>query len=201
MPALVNAFDAAVERWVARHHSPALDRVFFTLSSAADHSVLWFALGTLRAARRGDTRFATRFGLAMGLESAVTNGVLKTFAGRVRPARGIATRADGSLPYGMHNPVTSAFPSGHATAAFTAATILADGTSTGPLLFGLAGLVAASRVYVGLHHTSDAIAGTAVGLVFGQLLRHWVRSAPPPPGGIPAGAVGLPPSKSTGRFS
>ena len=30
------------------------------------------------------------------------------------------------LPYGMHRPRTSSFPSGHATSAFTAAMLLAD---------------------------------------------------------------------------
>jgi undecaprenyl-diphosphatase len=171
----VQRLDAAGDLLVERFRSPALDRVFYPLSSAADHSMLWHALGAWRGLRTGDARVARRFGLIMAAESALTNGVIKGLFRRVRPTDGPGTRAepgeqDGDLPYGLRRPVTSSFPSGHATAAFTAAVVLSTKRSA-PLYFGLAALVATSRVYVRLHHTSDVLAGAALGTVMGIVAR------------------------------
>jgi undecaprenyl-diphosphatase len=101
----------------------------------------------------------------MGIESFVTNVIVKSMFGRVRPPT-----ADEPLPYDLHRPVTSSFPSGHATAAFCAATILVRDGRSRPAWYGLASLVAVSRVYVGLHHPSDVLAGAALGRVLGTAL-------------------------------
>jgi undecaprenyl-diphosphatase len=169
--ARVRAFDDRVDAWVERHRGPRLDPLFFGLSSAADHGLLWIALGAIRSARSGDPAPALRLAAAMGVESALTNGPVKACFRRIRPPHDPASPLPfGPLPYGMHRPRTSAFPSGHATSAFTAATLLSRGTSAGPLYFGLAALVASSRVYVRMHHPSDVLGGVALGLVFGQVL-------------------------------
>lgn len=168
----VRAFDAAVERALEPVRSPVLDRCMYTLSSAADHSLLWFGIGGLRALRRGDLEFAVKFGVSMGLESALTNGLVKSAFRRVRPEHEIA---EGPLPYGMRRPITSSFPSGHATAAFTAATILAHTGRGDAFWYVIATVVAGSRVYVRMHHTSDVIAGAAVGIVLGRVARRWFR--------------------------
>ncbi|MBA2326759.1 MAG: phosphatase PAP2 family protein [Actinobacteria bacterium] len=177
--AAVRALDDRVDNWVERHRNPRLDPFFYRLSSAADHGLLWTALGGLRSARAGDPVPGLRLGAAMGIESALTNGPIKACFRRIRPPH----QPDGPLPYGMHRPRTSAFPSGHATSAFTAATLLSQGTNLGPLYFGLAGLVASSRVYTRMHHASDVLAGAALGLAFGQIAKRLLpmhpRSGPP----------------------
>jgi undecaprenyl-diphosphatase len=110
---------------------------------------------------------------ALGIESFLTNVVVKSFVRRVRPDRG--PEPEGPLPYGMRVPITSSFPSGHATAAFTAAVFLSDGDpQLAPVWFGLAGAVAFSRVYVRMHHASDVVAGAALGLAVGGVLRRIV---------------------------
>jgi undecaprenyl-diphosphatase len=165
----IDRFDATVDRAVGRFRVPALDAVMYPVSSSADHSLLWFIIGTGLSIRRGDLRFATRFAAAMGLESALTNGPVKSLFRRARPA---PHAAEGPLPFGMRRPITSSFPSGHATAAFTAAVLLAD-RHPGPW-YALAAVVAGSRVYVGMHHASDVVVGAGFGLAFGHALRRWV---------------------------
>jgi undecaprenyl-diphosphatase len=164
----IRAIDAAIDDAVARLRTPALDRCVYVVSSAADHSLLWHAAGVARELLgRGDLGRAARFVLAMGAESALTNGVIKSLFGRVRPV----DYADVEFRYGLRRPVTSAFPSGHATAAFCAATLLGGG----PGWYAAAGAVAATRVYVRLHHASDVLAGAALGLAIGHALRRFVN--------------------------
>ncbi len=171
MTSVVQAFDQSVDHWVEQHRNPALDRVFYALSSAADHSLLWVAIGALRQATgRGRPGSALRLTGVLAVESALTNGPIKALFRRVRPA--LAPDQPGPLPYGLRRPVTSAFPSGHATSAFTAAAYLAKGDPLGPAYYLLAIAVAASRVYVRLHHASDVLAGAALGMAYGTVARR-----------------------------
>jgi undecaprenyl-diphosphatase len=166
----LDAFDRRVDEALDTVRGPALDAVMYRVSSVADHSLLWFTIGALRAARTEDVGFAVRFAAAMALESGLTNGPVKSLFRRTRPVHEIA---EGPLPYGMRRPVTSSFPSGHATAAFAAAVLLADRHRLP--WFGLATVVAGSRVYVRMHHASDVLGGAAFGLALGGVLRRWVR--------------------------
>jgi undecaprenyl-diphosphatase len=163
----IQRIDDAVDRAFDRVRGPALDGVVYPQSSAADHSLLWHFSGAARAlAKGGDVAWAARYAGAMAAESLLTNGVIKTAFGRVRPA----DYADIEWRHGMHRPITSSFPSGHATAAFCAATLLGGGP-----WYALAGAVATSRVYVRLHHASDVAAGAAIGLALGLAFRRFVR--------------------------
>ncbi|MFI5046467.1 MAG: phosphatase PAP2 family protein [Acidimicrobiia bacterium] len=164
----VHELDLAIDDWVERVRGPALDPVFYGLSSAADHGLVWLGIGSLSAARRGDPSLALRLGAAMGVESALTNGPVKLCFQRVRPE---SEAPHEPLPYGMHRPITSSFPSGHAASAFTAAVLLAD-SPLAPAYFVLAVGIAASRVYVRMHHTSDIVAGAALGIAFGTIARR-----------------------------
>jgi membrane-associated phospholipid phosphatase len=169
MPSRVHSLDLRVDAWVERIRGPQLDPVFYGLSSAADHGLLWLLIAASRSARRGDPRIALRMGAALGVESFLTNGPIKAMFRRVRPESDHP--AEGPLPYGMHRPLTSSFPSGHAASAFTAATLLAGGPAT-PVWFALAAAVASSRVYTSMHHTSDILAGAALGIVLGTVARR-----------------------------
>jgi undecaprenyl-diphosphatase len=74
-------------------------------------------------------------------------------------------------PLPIRQPLTSSFPSGHATAAFCGATLLADRDRLGPLYFLVAASVALSRVYVRIHHASDVVGGVVIGLLLGQFAK------------------------------
>jgi undecaprenyl-diphosphatase len=165
----VRAFDEAVDKWIAAHRSRAADAVFYGLSSAADHSILWFTIGAVQSVRRRDPSRGLRLATAIAGESILTNGIVKSFFRRVRPP---LEQDEGPLPFGMRRPITSSFPSGHATSAFMAAIVLSEGTGIAPAYFVLAAAVAGSRVYVRMHHASDVIAGAAFGLALGVVARR-----------------------------
>lgn len=177
--ARVRAADRAVDAAVSQARNPVLDAVFYPLSSAADHSLLWLATGGVReAVGRARPGTAVRLAAILGVESALTNMLVKSLFGRIRPLLDEPARM-GPLPWGLRRPVTSAFPSGHATAGFTAAVFLSR-ADPGPPWYLFAGLVAFSRVYVRLHHTSDVVAGAALGLAFGLVAREFAPGPPTP---------------------
>jgi undecaprenyl-diphosphatase len=80
----------------------------------------------------------------------------------------------------LRTPSTTSFPSGHASAAFTAATVLSEGDPLWPLYYAAAAVVASSRTYVKIHHASDVVAGVATGMVIGRIARKvWPRGGMP----------------------
>jgi undecaprenyl-diphosphatase len=165
--------DGAFER--VRGHR-VIDRVFYGASAMGDHGMLWVMLGALRGLR-GDHhwRAAVRVGLGVGIESVVVNAGVKSLFRRSRPV------VDAPRPYLLRIPLTSSFPSGHATSAFCAATLLSDGDPhLAPLYFGAATVVALSRIHVKIHHASDVAGGVAVGLLLGQIGKRIVPLEPPP---------------------
>ena len=78
-------------------------------------------------------------------------------------------------PHHLRAPSTSSFPSGHASAAAMAVTLLNEGSRIRPLNAALGAVVASSRVHVRIHHASDIVVGLAVGRV---LAKVWQRVWP-----------------------
>jgi undecaprenyl-diphosphatase len=169
----VAAFDAAVDRGFDRLRGhPAADRLFYSASELGEFSLVWWILGALRGLRsEHDWHAAARVGIGLGVESVLVNVVIKSLFRRTRPPW------DVDRPFRIRRPRTSSFPSGHATSAFSAAGLLAEDDVVWPLYYGIAVVVAASRVYVKVHHASDVIVGAAVGIGLGRLFR---RLAPLP---------------------
>ncbi|MGH9120300.1 MAG: phosphatase PAP2 family protein [Acidimicrobiales bacterium] len=168
----VRAFDDAVDRALDRVRGrPAVDRTMYVLSELADFSLLWHLLGVAQAAAgRRTVKDAVRLSAVLGVESLLVNGGIKSLFRRVRP------EPETPRPYNLRRPLTSSFPSGHASAAFTAASMLSERSSSWPLHYGLAGLVATSRIHVKIHHASDVVGGAAIGLALGHTVRRlWPR--------------------------
>lgn len=174
VPATFDPVDRAVDdAWNALRGRPAFDRLFYTASEAGNFSMIWHGLGLARALAVRDWRVAARTSAALGLESALVNGPIKSVFLRERPAKA------SDLPRRLRQPKTSSFPSGHASAAVVAASFLTE--SGGPAwrwsVRSLAAVVATSRVHVRIHHATDVVAGAGIGWVLARLARPIVRRA------------------------
>lgn len=167
----IDAFDEMVDSAFDKiRGNPIADRVFYTASALGDFGLIWVVFALLRALRGGqiNERAAVRAIVATGVESVAVNVVLKSLINRKRPV------ADVDHPLPFRQPISSSFPSGHATAAFCGATLLSDDDPIRPLYFATAGIVAASRIYVRIHHASDVVGGVVVGLGLGQIGKRLV---------------------------
>jgi undecaprenyl-diphosphatase len=165
----VAAFDDAADRAADRLRGhPVADRVFYGASALGEHGAVWLLLGALRGLRGGvHERAGLRLVAGVPVESLLVNGGVKSLFRRRRPV------ADGPRPLPLRIPITSSFPSGHASSSFFAAALLSDGDpALAPLYYAVAAVVAASRVYVKIHHASDVVGGVAIGSVLGAAAKR-----------------------------
>jgi undecaprenyl-diphosphatase len=166
-------FDAAVDAYVDRWRGdPRIDRLMYVASELGDFSLIWHLLASARSLapdRRAED--ALRMSTIIGLESVLVNGVLKSFVRRHRPPW------EQDRPHRLRRPRTSSFPSGHASSAATFVGVMAQDDPLWPLYAAVAGTVAASRVFVKIHHASDVVAGAALGIGLAIVARKlWPRS-------------------------
>ena len=106
----------------------------------------------------------------LGLESLILTGAavlpLKGVIGRKRPRN-----AENPFDFSLFSLKNSSFPSGDTTSAVALATVIAA-RSKNPWVavgaYGIAGLVAAGRVYRTRHWLSDTVGGIALGQMIGR---------------------------------
>jgi len=176
LPTWLDRFDDVVDqRWgEALRGRGGADRVFYLASQLGDFSLIWHLLGSAQGLRSDRDADATiRLAVVLLAESLLVNQGIKRLVDRPRP------RPTEPRPHDLRKPLTSSFPSGHASSAFTAAGVLGHhDPALAPLYYAIAAVVATSRVHVQVHHASDVIAGAALGAV---LARVATRLWPLPP--------------------
>jgi undecaprenyl-diphosphatase len=165
---LSRPFDEAIDQAFDRVRGRRVpDLLFYKLSELGDFSLIWHILGAATALNTPDpTRALFRNSVLLGGESLLVNQGVKRLFQRTRPVH------QHEHPHRLRTPLTSSFPSGHASAAFLAASILSDESRLAPAYYLLAAAVASSRVYVRAHHPSDVVVGAAIGIVLGKVARR-----------------------------
>jgi membrane-associated phospholipid phosphatase len=167
----IERFDRAVDELFDHlRGKPAADRVFYVASELGDFSLIWQILSTAQGAVRPDgIRRAVQLAAALGVESLLVNGVVKSAFRRARPV------VEVERPHKLRVPRTTSFPSGHASSAFFAAALLSDRSRAWPAYYGVAGVVALSRVHVRIHHASDVVGGAILGAALGAVATRVLR--------------------------
>jgi undecaprenyl-diphosphatase len=168
---------------VVDHRVGVLDPVFEGLSLMGSFGAVWLVVALAISGFSWSRPWLwTRVGAVILIAESVS-GALKTQIGRDRPPV-----VDPDPEPIVRLPDTHSLPSGHATVAFACATVLALAVPRLAIpLYVLAGLIAFSRVYVGVHYPFDVLAGAVLGYVLARALRTLAaalrRSAPQPRSG------------------
>ena len=155
------------------HRAGWLDPVFVALSIIGYAGLVWIGLAPLLAflARRN-----VYFGLGLSAvcvwsADLVSLGI-KAATARARPFETI-TQADPLIGA----TVGQSMPSGHAATSFAGAVVLTYLLRrSAPYVFVLATAISFSRVYVGVHYLSDAVAGAALGAAMALFVLALVRA-------------------------
>jgi membrane-associated phospholipid phosphatase len=119
--------------------------------------------------------------------SGVATELIKGMAGRDRPFLDNQDSDNFDFGGGFGGGGHTSFPSGHATAAFAIASVVASESSfrwphashfIQPIVYGLATSVALSRVYTDRHWASDVVAGAGIGTLTGLSVVRYHRLHP-----------------------
>ena len=124
----------------------------------------WIALAAVLCCFRPTRRAAIAAAIALLLSLLVNNLILKPLVDRTRPYEVLEGLVNLAPP-----PGDASFPSGHAGASFAASTAMAPHLRRrwAVCLLVLAGLIALSRLYIGVHFPTDVAAGVLIGVVLG----------------------------------
>lgn len=169
---LIYAFDKDISNWFQENKTSESESISH-LTSAFGHGIFLSALiASMYVSGELSNRDDLRKTALLSLESWAISGVivsaLKFTIGRARPLEG----EDSSCfhPFSFKSRFHS-FPSGHASAAFAVASVIADQSEElfiDILTYGLATMVAMSRVHDSKHWATDVLVGSAIGYYVGK---------------------------------
>ncbi|HXC24085.1 MAG TPA: phosphatase PAP2 family protein [Solirubrobacteraceae bacterium] len=138
-------------------HTPSRERSIKCFSKLGEHAGIWLALGTaesLLAHGERRSRWTRATGVVAGTYA--VNTTLKLAVRRARP------RLPG-LPPLTSTPTRFSFPSAHSSTSFAGALAYSRVGFPAAPLYALAGALALSRLYLGVHYPSDVLAGALLG--------------------------------------
>jgi len=173
-------FDDRLQNWVRNNRTQGSNDVATILKSAGDEMYVFPALAVLYVYGEGtedeQARRTTLLSLQSWIYSSVLTTGIKLSAHRHRPNTGDPyDRWDGPAVSGSH----VSFPSGHASTAWSVASVIAteygEVAAVPPVAYTVATLVSLSRVNDNDHWASDVFFSSATGYFIGKALTTWHR--------------------------
>lgn len=141
------------------------DKIMTTVSRIGDNGAVWLLLTGALGLRAKTRKTCTALSIALALDAASCNLILKPLTDRIRPFD-----RNPSVELLVSRPKDPSFPSGHTTAAFAVTTgLYKNGNKLWVPSLGMALLTATSRMYLYLHYPSDVVAGGVLGTLVGSL--------------------------------
>ena len=170
--ALFFAFDQRIKEWVDSNNTGQFDSAWEFVTNTGNGVFLGGLMASYYIAgeifKLDNMRKIALLGVESFIISGVLVGLLKYSIGRARPFTGESRLS--FHPFSSTSRYYS-FPSGHSVAAFSVATVIAEHSKeflVDVLAYGMATLVAMSRVHKNKHWASDVFIGSAIGFFIGK---------------------------------
>ena len=163
---MMNLFEARIVYWIQQNlRAPAITPLVKMITCLGDGGLFWILLTLALLAFRKTRRAGLCCALALLLDVLAVNLLLKPLLARPRPYAVLPE----ILPL-VPPPGDFSFPSGHSAASFSCAWayLRARGGKWSGALLALAGLIALSRLYLGVHYPTDVICGALMGALAGE---------------------------------
>ncbi|MDR3749513.1 MAG: phosphatase PAP2 family protein [Acidobacteriota bacterium] len=167
---------------VAHQVSPSWHNTSINISNAGVYGLGAAAGGIFVAGLILHDEHATTTGIRSAeaaVDSVILYASLKVILARQRPYMGT-----GEGKFFSGNWTKGSFPSGHATFAWTLASVMAHEYPNWPmrlLMYGVATVVSTTRVTGGVHFPSDVFSGSVIGYGVGTFVAHKDRHRDPSP--------------------
>ncbi|MGG5461592.1 phosphatase PAP2 family protein [Clostridium sp. B9] len=159
---LIQNIDISILYWIqANLQNAFLNPIMIFFTKLGNLGLLWIAIGLGLSITKKYRKVGLLTLSALIINTLLGEGILKHLIERPRP---FVTYPD--LNIIIHKPSSFSMPSGHTSASFAAAFVL--GYYFKKLrwyFYGLASLIAFSRIYLLVHYPSDVLSGILLGFV------------------------------------
>ncbi len=164
MVEMLTNLDGSILLWIQENlRVDVLDGFWKFVTSLADGGIFWIVLGVIALVHKRTRPIGVTLLVALLINHVATNMVLKDVFQRPRP---FVTFPE-ILPL-IERPSSFSFPSGHTSTSFAAAFaifFMLEKKRYAIPAFVIAGMIAFSRMYVGVHYPGDILGGIIVGVV------------------------------------
>ncbi|WP_423243031.1 phosphatase PAP2 family protein [Clostridium fermenticellae] len=166
MMALIQNFDIFILLYIKNHmYGHMMDKVMIIVTSLGNLGAVWIVISILLIINKKYRNVGFMVLVALILSTVLGEGILKHVVQRIRPSADIP-----AVKLLISKPLSYSFPSGHAASSFAAAGILAKYLKNYAVeFFGLAALIAFSRLYLYVHYPTDVLAGIILGLICSKM--------------------------------
>ncbi|ERJ11306.1 phosphatase PAP2 family protein [Haloplasma contractile] len=157
----LEVIEQGILRFIYDLHTPFLDWFMSFMTSLGDFAEIWIAIAVILLVFKKHRKAGFLVLLSLAIMYLTNEMFLKEVLKRERPYHFM----DG-IQLLIEEPTSHSLPSGHTASAFAAAFTLFKfykKTIYAILIFGLAGLMAFTRLYLTVHYPTDILAGILVG--------------------------------------
>ena len=173
--------DLSVFEWVQGIRNPILTVLMKVITTLGDEGILFIAIALVLLVTKKYRKIGFAMLVSLGVMLICNNFVLKEIFARERPFNLFETFPEKYAEWGgeaakyiypdmVKAPHSYSFPSGHTSSAFAAGiAILCYNRKAGIPAIIFAFIMGFTRIYVGVHYTTDVIAAAIVGIIYALL--------------------------------
>lgn len=169
--AFINWFDSLLPTFFEKIANPILDKIMVFLSQINDIGAIWYGVILTLICIKKYRKLGIAAFISLALCFLLGDYGIKPLIGRIRPS-------DLSNIFLMTRPEDFSFPSMHTATSFAVAFALfrSDKKMGIPFLI-IAGLIALSRIYLGVHYTTDVIGGAVFGILIAYIITKILKKS------------------------